>query len=663
MARRFLSPQAPMTRRFAAGVSASLLAFTTVACQANPGDAPTVDDDTTETAESTRPTAPPSAEQLRVNVGVDSFSGNLNPHLVGNVNPVISTIADLTLPSAFVRAGDSWEMNSTLLSEVTPDNPDLPTSVVYKLNSAAQWSDGTPLSISDFQYLTDRIVKEPGTSEAASYEQIKSITAERGGAIKVTFHKPFAGWKELFRHLLPSHIYRSEDRPFATMMDGALAASGGTFNVAVVDANRGRVELRRNDRYWGEKPASTDKLILDVVPDLVTSTQMMRTGQLQMLMTRPVAITDMALGAVPDVSHRDVERQVDLNLALNSKSTSMSSIEQRKRVLSAINPDLIAKVVTGLPDAEPPSEPSIRGDATKSGNGPSAAGELGDNATESSEAKATETNAEGQGTDGASRILGGPGKEGQLIVAAPTDDTPSLAAARMIVDQLNAAGIAAKTVTKGSAELFSEAVPAGEVDAVVSWQKTPRSVSDYLNQFHCAVNGTQTDGAAAANSTDTAEATTSGAEDTPEAATETTTEVEETSAEETGADSSGTEATESEKSERESTGADKAKESMNTSGNITGLCDSELSSLMAELASGSTPLDGARDEINSRVAQANVLVPIVRDRQTVAIGPTVEGPGGPLEEWGTDPLSGIMATAPQWKKKEGAHTVPMEENQ
>ncbi|MBC2681936.1 ABC transporter substrate-binding protein [Corynebacterium anserum] len=704
-----------MTRRLGAGVSASVIAAALVACQANPGDAPTVEEDTAETTGTTLPTAPPTADQLRVNVSVDSFSGNLNPHLVGNMNPVISAIADLTLPSAFVPSGDDWTMNSQLLSEVIPDNPESPNTVVYRLNPAAQWSDGTPLSISDFQYLAERIVHEPGAREVASYGQIKSITTERGGAIKVTFRKPFAGWKELFRHLLPSHIYRSEARPFATMMDGSLAASGGVFNVTSVDADRGRVELRRNDRYWGETPAATDKLIFEVVPDLVASTQMMRTGQLQMMMSRPTAISDTALGQLPEVSHRTVERQVDLGLALNTRSKAMSSLKQRQRVVEALNTRAIAKVVTGLPDAVAPTEPSLVADATTDGvgvssnqqdeNKPAAARNVdpannagadtassdaasadtvspGDtNVNGAQDGKSAENTAEstsmtaaqdGEAKDsqkgsqrntprsgkktgdegGASRFLGDVDLKAPLIVAVPTDDTPSLSAARMIVDQLNEAGIAAKTVVKDPTELFSVDIPSGDVDAVVSWYKTPRSIGDYLNQFHCVANkesmreeSQQPSGL----TTDTAAASTT-------ASTSTTTPVTQQDSDEAPESSTTSRGTGDNKSSDQST------QRPNSSGNITGLCDTQLSALMARMASGTESFQQAREEINALVAQANVLVPLVRDRQIVAVGPSLEGPSGPLGQWKTDPVSGIMATAPRWKKKESLSAEPMEES-
>lgn len=101
----------------------------------------------------------PVDESLReIAVGVDRFTGNLNPHLVGNRNPVVAAVADLTLPSVYTDGSMGENLNDDLISEVKPNDRENPTEVVYTLQPEAQWSDGTPITISDFQYLHKAIV-------------------------------------------------------------------------------------------------------------------------------------------------------------------------------------------------------------------------------------------------------------------------------------------------------------------------------------------------------------------------------------------------------------------------------------------------------------------------------------------------------------------------
>lgn len=575
MRRRSLSPR-PWVSVASRVMTTSLVAFVLAGCQANPGSAPTVEEETQTTAQSTQPTAPPTEEMLQLTVGVDSFTGNLNPHLTGNVNPVNTAIADLTLPSAFVQQGDKWVPNSTLLTEVVPDEEDAPRTVTYKINSAAQWSDGTPVSISDFQYLKDTIVSEKGINEFASYQQIESIEPVSGNGVKVTFAQPFAGWKELFRHLLPSHIYKAEDRPFASMMDGSLVASGGAFSVAVVDADRGRVELRRNDRFWGERPAGVDKLILDVVPNRTTGAQMLRTGQMDISMTSPDAVSELAFEEVPRVSSRMVERQVDLSVMLNTRSEKMSNPRLRSSIMGALDTDIIAKVVSGRPSATSPEEPPLAAMVS------------------------------------AEKSVMGADNDNKITIAAPTEDADAVSASRIVVDQLTAVGLPVQGVTRPGADLFANDIPAGEVDVLISRHKTPRTIGDYLNQFHCEFDPSSL----------------------------------------------------RQEREGEPAGVAEQEGDKKTDGNLTGLCNAAMAENLSAMASGKESFAEARRAIEGTVAEADVMLPILRDQQIVAVGPNIEGPEPDIRQWATDPLSGIMVTAPTWKKKESSNPVePMEEEQ
>ena len=84
------------------------------ACQANPADPPAVDP--ASTTQTDAPVTQPPAKALReITVGVDPFTTNLNPHVVGNHDPVVAAIADLTLPSVFISGsqGRPWTATSS----------------------------------------------------------------------------------------------------------------------------------------------------------------------------------------------------------------------------------------------------------------------------------------------------------------------------------------------------------------------------------------------------------------------------------------------------------------------------------------------------------------------------------------------------------------------
>uniref|UniRef100_UPI0025FADA5C ABC transporter substrate-binding protein n=1 Tax=uncultured Corynebacterium sp. TaxID=159447 RepID=UPI0025FADA5C len=344
---------------------AALLGAVLTGCQARPSDAPTVAaPQTGGTSAATTPDDGPVPDELRtVTVGLDSIPTDLNPHLIGSRSLATSVVAQLTLPSAFTvpvdgaGTGARTEVNSDLLEsvEVTGGTEVAPTAVRYVLRPDAQWSDGTPVTGADFDYLHQQITVSSGVVDSAGYAMIDRLSVSAGGrTVDVTFTGPDPDWRDLFSDLLPSHIYRSEGRSFDTMMSGVPAASGGVFRVRAVDTARGEIRLERNERYWGESPARSDRIVLSVVPDARTGTQMLRTGQLQMVVTGEQGTTTAGLAAVPGLRVRGMTRRADLVLTLNTSSPRMASPANRASVTGALDPDALARILTGDPAASAP---------------------------------------------------------------------------------------------------------------------------------------------------------------------------------------------------------------------------------------------------------------------------------------------------------------------
>lgn len=397
-------------------------------CMANPGDAPTV----VEAKPTTTVTvAPDSNRFLEINVGVDSFTSNMNPHVAGNLNQVVAAVADLTLPSAFLDSPEGRVPNQTLFESIEANDEYAPTSVRFTLASGAQWSDGTPITHSDFSYLKDKILETPGTKDSELYAHIASIQPIARG-FEVHFDQPFSSYKDLFDHLLPSHIYGAEGRTFTTMMDGSVAASAGAFAVRSINADRGVIELQRNDRYWGADVAQTDRLTLTTVPNVHTGAQMIRTGQMHMLLMNSAETTYTTLSQLLGASVRSFTRPVQLNLVLN-----LDSLEQRRHVLSAVDPVTISRIAT---ESSHPQEPQWNKKPVMDHEG------VVEGAVASAE---------------------------KLKVGTNTEDPVAIIAARAVTDQLNAAGIPAEVVTKADEEL----------DAVLTWVESPVDAGDYIDQF------------------------------------------------------------------------------------------------------------------------------------------------------------------------------------
>lgn len=607
-----MTQRQPRERFFAALVATPVaLSLVLAGCQARPGDAPTVEEPAKPKAKEPNEEKnedTPDSKLREINIGVDEFDGNLNPHIVGNLGQSTMAVADLTLPSAFNRVGNRWVMNKDLLVKVDADNPVAPTEVTYTLRPHAQWSDGTPISGSDFQYLWDELRTQRIAENAAQYSKISGIKVSGGGSkVRVSFSEPQEGWRQLFRHLLPSHIYRAEGQQFATMMNERSVASGGAYRVHAVDAGRGVIELQRNDRYWGSAPAATDKLILRAVPDLHTGAQMLRSRQLQMYASYPAGLAALTLGEVPDVRGTQRDRKVQLNFALNLDSERMNQMAVRRAALAAIKPGTVAQIVSGNREVTPP--------------------DWGERPIE-------------QMPDEARALF----EERPFTIAAPNNDKQAAIAARTIADELSRNGINAQALTVDAENLLETMIPEGEVDASVLWGRTPDTPTDVANQFSCVQPETLRQAEER-----TAEDKTSG---------------EDSKSEESAVSSATSEkATESDKAssppeprETETTPSTESAEGspQRTFGaNITGLCDPAIDEAIAEVRDGEDSA-AAIEQVNALVQNQSVLLPLLRDEQYYAASPEFVGSDKPVEQWPFDPYSGIFVGGARWTRQDVA---------
>lgn len=618
--------------------AAGLVGAVLVGCQARPSDAPTVAAPQTAstTQEETEEPGTVPDELRTVTVGLDSIPGDLNPHLIGSRSLATSVVAQLTLPSAFtVPAGSATgartELNTDLLEsvKVTEGTGVAPTKVRYVLRPDAQWSDGTPVTGADFDYLHQQITGRSGVVDPAGYAMIDKLSVSAGGrTVDVTFTGPDPDWRELFANLLPSHIYRTEDRSFDSMMSGVPAASGGIFRVRGVDTARGEIRLDRNQRYWGETPARTDSIVLSAVPDSRTATQMLRTNQLQMLLTGEQGVTTESLAAVPGLRVREMTRRPDLVMTLNTTAPRMASLTNRTRVTDALDADALARILTQDPSATAPG-----------------AGVAADDGGE------TGSTGSGTGRDGSPATPALPTVGGELTplrIGADSGDATAVEAARRVVDQLTGAGIAAEPVIRSSADLYGSFLPAGEVDAVIAWQETPETLSELRSRYGCDT----TDRSVSRPSTGLPSVT---AVPTSESrSTETTKSTESTAPMEPMETTESGEPTES---AAEGENAAASGRTVNTSGlcsaEIDGIIDAALLSVEGLSEDGvSSLVDATVERVSDAVAEQRIDVPLTEDRRVIAAGPDLVGPEPRLADWPLDRDTGPLASAATWRRAE-----------
>jgi len=187
-----------------------------------------------------------------------------------NWNPVSAT-GDITTnrqqqwplyPHPFLTGTDaSVTLNSQFLTSADVVSTD-PMVVEYVIRDEAVWSDGTPITVKDFEYTQQvqdpRACADCKAAFTQGYSLVSSIESnDSGKLVRITFATPFAPWKTLFPYVLPAHVA-------ATYGDLATSFNVGlSENVPTVSGGPYRVDgyedgvvmtLVKNPAWYGNAP-------------------------------------------------------------------------------------------------------------------------------------------------------------------------------------------------------------------------------------------------------------------------------------------------------------------------------------------------------------------------------------------------------------------------
>jgi peptide/nickel transport system substrate-binding protein len=258
-----------------------------------------------------------------------------------------------TMPLAFTiaKSGSNWTyVPSNVLAEPPTVTPGPPQVVTYKINPAAVWSDGTPITSADFKYTWEQIAKGKDVYSKTGYENIESVDDTDPATAVVTFKadEPFGPWKSLFGTdygIWPSHILAGKNRDAATK-DG-YKWSGGPWKIE--SWNRGiDVTLVPNDNYWGEKP-KISKVIFKFIPDTTSQFKAFQTGEVLGIYPTPQLDTvDAIKKGLPDAKTVYTADTGSIEaLWMNNAKAPLDSVAVRQAIAYAIDRDAIVTRLFG----------------------------------------------------------------------------------------------------------------------------------------------------------------------------------------------------------------------------------------------------------------------------------------------------------------------------
>jgi peptide/nickel transport system substrate-binding protein len=229
---------------------------------------------------------------------IGSCSGSSWGYWIANVE---------TTPRTYnvVKVGNGWGYQPSNLITGEADLKTSPQQVVtYHINPQAKWSDGQPITATDFKYMFEQITTGSDIYDTTGYSDIQSVDDSNPSTPVVTFKTNFADWKSLFGGqygLMPSHLLQGQDRDKATA-DG-YTWSGGPWMMPQGGWEKGtQLTLVPNPNYWGTKP-KLDKIVYKFITDTSAEFQAFKANETMIIYPQPQPdAVDQVKAGVPGVN-------------------------------------------------------------------------------------------------------------------------------------------------------------------------------------------------------------------------------------------------------------------------------------------------------------------------------------------------------------------------
>ncbi|GAB3210217.1 ABC transporter family substrate-binding protein [Marinactinospora thermotolerans] len=137
------------------------------------------------------------------------------------------------------------------------------STVTFKLNPDAKWSNGEPITWEDYaatvETMSGRADGDFNMGTKAGYGDISKV--EEGAdeyEVVFTFDTPYAEWQGLFDVLYPAE-YMEDPEKFNEGYLEDIPVTAGPFKLDEIDKTTQRVTVVRDDNWWGE-PAKLDRI-------------------------------------------------------------------------------------------------------------------------------------------------------------------------------------------------------------------------------------------------------------------------------------------------------------------------------------------------------------------------------------------------------------------
>jgi peptide/nickel transport system substrate-binding protein len=432
-------------------------------------------------------TTPEIAPNPTVTVAVSHLPSSFNPWTAAGSDSVAQMIFAQVLPQAsvvdphlapticFADVTDCPEVLFTRAEEISIN----PATVVYDIVPSAHWSDGTPITATDFIYLWHEVLANaaslPANDALVGYEDISSITGSNGGrTVTVVFTHPYADWPALFTNLLPASVgarYGFADA--FTNFDPAKDLSGGPFRIAQVIPGK-EVILERNRAFWGPAP-KVARIVFRVEPSETATLSALGTGAVTLAELPPGAAISAAVAGSDALVASTTASPVIWQLVFNTSDPLVASSLVRQAIATAVDRhQLIADTIGLLPGAV---GGTVGNRLFPAGAPGSSGNDENYDTVDDPEADAQLTSA-GDSVDAQGLVETAAGTPLTLRLLVPSGNELVANAAGQLQAELLQAGITLRIATVSPSDLLGKLLPSGEFELALA----PYVVSAYPSE-------------------------------------------------------------------------------------------------------------------------------------------------------------------------------------
>ena len=220
-------------------------------------------------------------------------------------------------------------------------------TVTWRLKPGLKWSDGQPVTSADAAF-TYKAMTDPSfrVDSRAGWPVIESVDTPDPLTVVVRFKAPYAGYRDLFRYLLPKHVLEGKDlntyaaynrSPVTTAPYMVQQWVPGQYLIAVA-----------NPYFRGAAQGlpRIKKVIWRFVPDANTRINMLRTGEAQVAWSLPFDQIK-PLQAVPGLKVVVHPLNAWMHFDFNFKKPWFQDLRLRQAVIYAIDKTAIVRDVLG----------------------------------------------------------------------------------------------------------------------------------------------------------------------------------------------------------------------------------------------------------------------------------------------------------------------------